>query len=190
MSRSTAPTELHTARLRLRQWERQDLPVLVAMGQDPRVMAHFPALLTASESERLWQRVHEGIAERGWGLWATERRDTGAVIGFVGITPPRHRTPYDPCIEIGWRLGAEHWGQGFATEGARAALRFGFQVLQLEQILAWTTLCNQRSQAVMERLGMERDAQTFEHPGVPVESHLREHCVYRLGAGEWRAQGG
>lgn len=184
---SATPIVLRTPRLLMRQWREEDLAVLIAMGEDPKVMAHYPATLTPAQSEAVWQRLFDGIAERGWGLWATERADTGELIGFVGITPPRHPTPYDPCVEIGWRLLPAHWGQGFATEAAQAALGFGFEALGLGEILAWTTLCNQRSQAVMERLAMTRDATTFEHPAIPVGSHLREHCVYRLSHSRWRA---
>ncbi|MEO0422722.1 MAG: GNAT family N-acetyltransferase [Pseudomonadota bacterium] len=183
---SATPIVLRTPRLLMRQWREEDLAVLIAMGESPKVMAHYPSTLTPVQCEAMWQRLYEGIAERGWGLWATERLDTGELIGFVGITPPRHRTPYDPCIEIGWRLLESHWRQGFATEAAQAALRFGFEELALGEILAWTSLGNQRSQAVMERLGMIRDETTFEHPALPPGSHLREHCVYRLSVARWR----
>ncbi|MEM9385555.1 MAG: GNAT family N-acetyltransferase [Pseudomonadota bacterium] len=188
---SPTPIVLRTPRLLMRQWREEDRAVVIAMGENQQVMAHYPSTLTPEQSRAVWQRLFDGIAARGWGLWATERVDTGELVGFVGITPPRHRTPYDPCIEIGWRLLPAHWGQGFATEAAQGALRFGFEELALEEILAWTTLGNKRSQAVMERLGMARDRQTFEHPAIPAGSPLREHCVYRLRASRWRnAQAG
>jgi RimJ/RimL family protein N-acetyltransferase len=90
-------------------------------------------------------------------------------------------------VEIGWRLAREAWGQGFATEGARAALAVGFEQLGQEEIVSFTALANQRSRAVMERLGMHEDAIPFEHPALPVGHPLRLHRLYRLSRTDWEA---
>jgi RimJ/RimL family protein N-acetyltransferase len=89
--------------------------------------------------------------------------------------------PFSPCTEVGWRLAFKHWGHGYATEAARAALRVGFDVLGLEEIVSFTTVANFRSRAVMERLGM-KESGFFEHPSVPVGNLLRKHCLYRVRA--------
>lgn len=103
----------------------------------------------------------------------------GSFIGFVGLNVPTAALPFSPCTEIGWRLGFDHWGHGFASEAAREALRVGFEVLGLEEIVSFTAIANRRSRAVMERIGMTQSSM-FEHPSVPIGSALRAHCLYRL----------
>ena len=91
-----------------------------------------------------------------------------------------------PCVELGYRLAFEHWGQGFATEGSRAALEFGFTAIGLQDIVAMTTVGNVRSRRVMERLGMTRRRDDdFDHPNIADGHPLRRHVLYRLTAREW-----
>jgi len=108
-------------------------------------------------------------------------------MGFVGLHVPVAELPFTPCVEIGWRLAVDYWGQGYATEAAQAALRLGFEDLALEEILSFTALSNQRSQALMQRLGMQRDPDDFEHPHVPVGHPVRWHCLYRLNRAQYQA---
>lgn len=171
--------EPETARLRLRQWSQADREPFAAMSADPRVMEYFPATLTREESDAMVTRCQTLIAERGWGFWATECKATGEFIGMVGLHVPSAALPFSPCVEVGWRLAAQRWGQGFATEAAREALRVGFEDLALQEIVAFTTLCNARSRAVMHRLGM-RDADRFENPSLPEGHPQRPHALYRL----------
>jgi len=182
--------ELETARLRLRQWHRSDHEPFAAMGMDARVMQYFPVPLTREASDALIERCQRLIEQRGWGLWAVETRgwmrNSRVFIGFVGLHIPVPELPPSPCVEVGWRLAYEHWGRGYATEAAAEALRFGFETLALPEIVSFTALGNRRSIAVMERLGMKRDAASFEHPSVPAGSVLREHCLYRLSAQQWK----
>ena len=172
--------DLSSPRLLLRPWRDSDRKPFAMMGQDPRVMRYFPAPLTRAQSDALIDRAMEGIRTRGYGFWAVERKDTEAFIGFVGLSVPSYGLPCGPCIEVGWRLHSDHWGQGFATEASRVALRFGFEKIQLEEIVSFTSLVNRASEAVMERLGMVRDAETFMHPKVDPQSELAEHVLYRL----------
>ncbi len=179
--------ELTTKRLLLRQWGDSDREPFAHMNADPRVMEFFPSLMTRQESNAFADRCQSLLLQRGWGLWAVERWDNGEFIGFVGLHVPTHDLPFNPCVEIGWRLAFAHWGQGFATEAAHSALALGFQRLELEEIVSFTSLKNLRSRAVMERLGM-RDAQApFDHPAVAQESGLRRHCLYRLSRQDWLA---
>ncbi len=180
-----APIEFETKRLLLRQWKASDRPAFAALNSDPIVMAHFPAPLTREESDAMadhWERL---IAERGWGAWAIEIKATGEFIGCVGLHIPRDDLPVSPCVEILWRLAQAHWRQGFATEAARGALHIGFEALRLPEIVSFTVPSNARSRAVMERLGMQMDTATFEHPGVPDGHVLRTHCNYRLSRDSW-----
>ena len=180
-------SRLESDRLRLRQWQAADLPAFAEMGADPVVMEHFPARLDRERSDALALRVKAMIDDRGWGVWALERKAGGEFIGFVGLNIPSDELPFSPCVEIAWRLAQGYWHQGYASEAARVALRFGFVELDLEEIVAFTSLGNLRSQAVMVRLGMRRSPENFQHPALPEGHPLREHCLYRLARGEWRA---
>lgn len=179
-------SELDTHRLKLRQWQQKDFASFAAMNADPQVMAHFPAPLDRAASDALAIRCQGLIEQRGWGFWAAEIKATGQFIGFVGLHTPIPELPFSPCVEIGWRLARPFWQQGYASEAARAVLCFGFNDLALDEIVAFTSVGNLRSQAVMERLGMHRAAENFQHPALPVAHPLREHCLYRLARSTWQ----
>ncbi|MET0067056.1 MAG: GNAT family N-acetyltransferase [Candidatus Thiodiazotropha sp.] len=178
--------EIETDRLLLRQWRDSDQPPFAELNADRRVMAWFPRPLNRSQSDQMAERCRDLIEARGWGLWAAELKTTGAFIGFVGLHRPIPQLPCAPCTEIGWRLAYEHWGQGLATEAAQAALQVGFMSLGYPEIVSFTALGNRRSRAVMERLGMCLQAETFAHPLVHRNSPLREHCLYRLTREQWQ----
>lgn len=162
-----ALVELETPRLLLRQWKAQDREPFAALNADPVVMTYFPATMTREKSDALTDYCERLISERGWGAWATEIKATGEFIGVVGLNVPRADLPVSPCVEILWRLAQPYWHKGFATEAARGALQVGFEVVRLPEIVSFTVPSNARSRAVMERLGMQMDPATFEHPGVP-----------------------
>jgi RimJ/RimL family protein N-acetyltransferase len=174
------PIELDTPRLRLRRWRDSDLAPFAALNADPVVMEFFPSALSRAESDAVAARIRGSFAERGWGLWAVEAPGVSPFIGFVGLDVPGPHIPVSPCVEIGWRIAAEHWGRGYASEAARAALAAGFERLGLHEIVSFTSVINRRSRAVMERIGMRSSGETFEHPNVPAGSPLRAHVVYRL----------
>ena len=171
--------ESSTDRLLLRQWRASDREPFAALNADPRVMEYFPSPLTREASDALADRFESFIETKGWGFWAVERKADGRFIGFVGLNVPDYPLPFSPCTEVGWRLAADCWGRGYATEAAREALRIGFEVLGLTEVVAFTAVMNRRSRAVMERLGMAQSG-FFEHPSVPAGSSLKEHCLYRL----------
>lgn len=178
--RSTALAELATERLRLRQWRETDRAPFAEMSADPVVMEFYPAPSTREESDAAIDRWRAQIADQGWSNWAVEIAQSREFIGFVGLTVPRRVLPFSPCVEIGWRLARPYWGQGYATEAARAALAFGFDELALDEIVSFTALVNRRSRAVMERIGMTNAGEDFEHPAVPEGHPLRPHCLYRI----------
>lgn len=183
------PAVILTPRLRLRQWTDADYPHFARMNADPRVMEHFPAPLEQAASDAFAARLRHEIVERGWGFWAVELREgEGAFIGFTGLRVPVVALPIGSCVEIGWRLSAEHWGKGYATEAANAALGHGFDQLGLDEIVSFTAMPNLRSQAVMQRLGMRHDGETFEHPAVAEGHRLRPHCLYRMDRDTWQAR--
>jgi RimJ/RimL family protein N-acetyltransferase len=175
---------IRTPRLLLRQWGAKDREPFAAMGRDPAVMEHFPALLTREESDAAADRVEAYIAQNGFGFWAVEIPGEASFAGFIGLKSPMFEAHFTPCIEIGWRLARPFWGRGFATEGAAAALEFGFQQLSLEEIVAFAVPANVRSLAVMRRVGMHF-SEEFDHPELPQDHRLRRHLLYRIGKSEW-----
>lgn len=174
------PIEVATDRLLLRQWRDSDREPFARLNADPLVMEHFPAPLTREESDRLVERIQSRFDTRGWSLWAVEVRSSAEFIGFIGLSAVAETMPFHPAVEVGWRLAAGSWGQGYATEGARAALDTGFERLGLAEIVSFTATGNRRSRAVMERLGMALEPAPFAHPGLPEGHRLREQCLYRI----------
>lgn len=171
--------ELETTRLLLRQWKDADYPAFARMSADAETMRYFPSVLTENESRAMADRCRALIEARGWGFWAAENKSSKEFIGWIGLHVPSAELPFAPCVEIGWRLARHAWGKGLATEGASAALDFAWHELGLSEVVAFTTLGNKRSERVMQRLGMVRDALTFEHPALPQGHPLREHVLYR-----------
>jgi RimJ/RimL family protein N-acetyltransferase len=111
--------------------------------------------------------------------------ETNEFIGFIGLNIPRADLPCSPCVEVLWRLARPYWGRGYATEAAVAALKVGFEQLNLQEILSFAVAGNHRSRAVMKKLNMIDTGETFEHFDVPESSHLREHCLYRISRVRW-----
>ena len=173
-------TVLETPRLLLRPWQESDREPLRRMNADPQVMEFFAAPLTPAETGAMIARMLAHFARHGFGFFAAELRATGEFIGFAGISHVPFEAHFTPCVEIGWRLAAAHWNQGFATEGARACLRYAFQDLALTEVVAFTVPANRRSRRVMEKLGMTHDpADDFDHPRLPEGHPLRPHVLYR-----------
>ena len=179
----TVAGELRTDRVILRRWTAADRAPFAALNRDPRVMEHFPAPLTAEQSHALADQIDAHFTRHPFGLWALEIPGRTSFAGFVGLAVPGFQAHFTPCVEIGWRVAAEHWGFGYATEAARAVLAFGFGHLRLGEIVSFTTAGNVRSRRVMERIGMTRSAaDDFDHPRLPAGHPLRRHVLYRCRA--------
>ena len=179
--RRNSVDDLKTERLTLRAWRVADREPFARMNADPRVMEFMPARLSREESNQLLDRIEKHWQQKGFGLYAAELGADHSFIGYLGLAVPSFQARFTPCVEIGWRLCAAHWGQGLATEGARAVVRHAFEVLQLDSLLSFTVPANARSRRVMEKLGMTRDpGDDFEHPNLPEGHALRRHMLYRL----------
>lgn len=175
------PQELRTDRLSLRRWRASDRVPFAQMNGDPRVMKFFPGLLSRQESDALVDRIEAHFQQHGFGLWAVEIPGVTPFAGFLGLSIPRFEALFTPCIEIGWRLDAAHWNRGYATEGARAALDFGFRWLPAQEIVSFTVPLNVRSRRVMEKLDMTHSpSDDFDHPLLAEGHPLRRHVLYRL----------
>lgn len=182
-----APVEIRTARTLLRQWKDSDIAAWVDMNADAQVRRHFPQVNTAVESLGELERIRGAIAQRGWGMWALEIPGVLPFAGFVGLNPPGFAAPWQPAVEIGWRLPVAAWGKGYATEAAEAVLYFAFEHLALPQVVALSVTTNAPSHAVMHRLGMSRwHGVEFDHPRAPTDWPLRRHIVHRITRTEWR----
>ena len=181
-----ASQSIRTERLSLRRWLEGDRRRFAEMNTDPRVMEYFPATICEDQSNDMVDRIEQHFAERGFGLWVVEINDDDLksnmpFAGFIGLSTPRFEAHFTPCIEIGWRLAAEHWGRGYATEGAMAVLDYAFKILQLDEVVAMTAVDNQRSRRVMEKIGMTWSPDDdFDHPMLEAGHRIRRHVLYRI----------
>jgi RimJ/RimL family protein N-acetyltransferase len=179
---------LRTERLILRPWTADDRAPFAAMNADPDVRRFFPTLQNRTESDRSADFLVAQFDRTPYGPWAVEIPGLVAFAGFVGPweTPPDVR-PHGR-VEIGWRLARACWGQGYATEAARAALDFAFRDGGLDELVAFVVPANRASRNVMDRIGLCEDpAASFDHPRVPEGHALRRHLLYRRARAEWTA---
>lgn len=165
-------------RLGFRKWLPSDAEPFASMNGDPVVMEFFPKMLTREESDAFIARIEASFAQYGYEFWAVEEKTSRNFIGFIGFAHPRFEAPFTPCIEIGWRLAKEFWNKGYATEGARACLEYGFNELGFTEVLSFTAVTNVRSERVMQKIGMEKIGE-FDHPSVDPASSLYRHVLYR-----------
>ncbi|MEM7361359.1 MAG: GNAT family N-acetyltransferase [Pseudomonadota bacterium] len=180
-------TQLSTERLLLRQWQLSDYQPFAELNASPRVMAHFPDTLSREQSDDSARRYTEFIAEHGWGFWATELKETGEFIGFIGINSPAIKLPFSPCIEIGWRLAEQYWGHGYATEGALASLEHAFTKVGTDEVVSMTTTTNHNSEKVMQRISMRNTNENFLYPTMDPAHRLAEHVLYKITREQWLA---
>jgi RimJ/RimL family protein N-acetyltransferase len=170
-----------TDRLAVRYWLESDRDPFAAMNADPRVRAHFPALLMRFQSDGALNRYAGAITDNGYGMWALEKRSDKRFIGFTGLQRIDFDAPIGGDIEIGWCLARSAWGQGFASEAAIVALGFAWARLDCPRIVAATVPGNARSIAVMERIGMVRRPELdFDHPEIAVGHPLRHNIVHAI----------
>ncbi|MDL2286723.1 GNAT family N-acetyltransferase [Desulfococcaceae bacterium OttesenSCG-928-F15] len=180
-------SELETSRLYLRGWKDEDYEPFYRMSMDPRVMEFLPAFQDKKACDSFFNHMRESLSEQGWGFWAMERKEDGVFMGIIGMHKPGPEFGVgEECVEMGWRLAPEFWGNGYVTEAAREILRFGFEELDFPEIVSFTALGNTRSLAVMARLGMERDDRVFDLLVFPEDSPHRPHCISRLSREKWR----
>jgi RimJ/RimL family protein N-acetyltransferase len=179
---------VETPRLKLRDWIDADAEPYAAINADPRVMEFFPAALTREQSDVQMAGIRAFMRDHGYGLYAAEEKATGRFIGFIGLSHPSFEAHFTPAVEIGWRLAREAWGEGYATEGARAVVAHAFGPLGLGALVSFTAEWNRPSRRVMEKIGMTHDpADDFQHPRLPTGHKLSRHVLYRLGREQWQA---
>ncbi|HVY20851.1 MAG TPA: GNAT family N-acetyltransferase [Bauldia sp.] len=184
----TPKVHIETERLKLRDWTDADREPFAALNADPRVMEFFPTRLDRGTSDALTATIRTNLTRDGYGLYATELKETGEFIGFVGLARPNFEARFMPAIEIGWRLSRRSWGQGLASEAAAAVRDHAFANLGLEALVSFTAEWNQPSRRVMEKIGMTHDpADDFIHPKLPAGHKLAPHVLYRISRRQWQA---
>ena len=181
--------KLITPRLLLRPWRKEDFEPFSKINADARVMKYFPCPLNREESDQLAIKLKARIEEKGWGIWAMNLIEPEQFIGALGLidlTKTSFPAPFTPAVELVWRLSFEHWEKGYETEGALAALQYGFKNLQFNEIVSFTAVQNESSRHVFEKVGMHHDPKDdFDHPMLPNESPFKRHILYRIMQKEW-----
>ncbi|WP_412755548.1 GNAT family N-acetyltransferase [Legionella longbeachae] len=177
---------LETERLFLRTFQEEDVESLIAINQDPKVMQFFPSIPTREETIAFIDRIISHQEEKNFSLYAAEIKNTGEMIGFVGLFTATFEAHFTPAIEIGWRISSKHWNQGYATEAAKAVLDYAFKTLGLDEIVSFTSTLNKPSIRVMRKIGLHTNSEDdFDNPKVPSGSPLVEHVLYRLKRSEY-----
>lgn len=169
---------IKTSRLGLRTWKRCDLKPFAKINGDPMVMRCYPNVLTREQSDNFVKRIIKQYQDYGFSVYAVDHLANQQFIGYIGFMRPKFESDFTPCIEIGWRLDANYWNKGLATEGALACLDYGFKVLDFKEIYSFTATTNKPSERVMQKIGLKKIG-TFEHPLLEKESPLRTHLLYK-----------
>jgi RimJ/RimL family protein N-acetyltransferase len=171
---------IKTSRLILRRWHEKDCIPFFEINQDDKVLEFLPGPMSEEQIHDFIHYQNLQLENRRYMLWAVELQKTGELIGFIGLNYFDKPAHFSPAVEIGWRLGSQHWGFGYATEGALASLNYGFNQLEINEIVAFTVPDNLRSRKVMEKIGMTQDIHgSFSHPKLPKEHRLSTHVLYR-----------
>lgn len=168
---------LETERLLLRRWKEEDLEPFARLNQDAEVMRYFPKTLDVAQTEELYEKIQAEFDECGYGLYAVEDKQSGSFMGFTGFHRASLEVGFCPCIEIGWRLDKPYWNKGYATEAAKACLKYGFDVLGFDRVYSFTAIENKPSQRVMQKIGLTVE-RYFDHPEIPEGHILRPHVCY------------
>ncbi|HAU4231562.1 TPA: GNAT family N-acetyltransferase [Legionella pneumophila] len=177
---------LETERLFLRTFQENDVESLIAISQDEKVMQFFPSIPTREEIIAFIDRIITHQEEKNFSLYAAEIKNTGEMIGFVGLFTATFQAHFTPAIEIGWRLSSKHWNQGYATEAAKAVLDYAFRKLDLDEVVSFTSALNKPSIRVMLKIGLHTNSEdNFDNPKVPSGNPLMGHVLYRLKRSEY-----
>ncbi len=175
-------TIIETERLILRTWQIEDIEPFALINKDPNVMKYMPSVLTNQESEEFIKKMVLHYNQHGFGPMALTLKNTGVLIGYLGLKNVEIESHFSPNIEIAWRIASEHWNKGYATEGAKACIDYGFHILGFfHEIVSFTVPANLASIKVMEKIGMTRDLKgDFAHPKLPLDHPLSKHVLYRI----------
>ncbi len=186
MTQQNTSIILETERLILRTWSEYDVDAYYQINQDEKVTEFLLIMPTIEQVKTFIHDMNKQYKELNYTLFATVEKSSNTLIGFIGLNPPKWESHFTPCVEIGWRLGSKYWGKGYATEGAKAVLAYGFEQCRLDEIVSFTVAENIRSKRVMEKLGLKHiNDDDFNHPLVPSDHKLLKHVLYRINRQEY-----
>lgn len=168
---------IETPRLILRNWQEDDLKPFRELNSDEEVMRYFPKTYSLEETDAFYRAIIKEFEEYNYGLYAVEIKESNEFIGFIGFHRATFEADFTPCIEIGWRLKRDAWGKGYATEGAKACLEYGFKNLNFKEVYSFTAKINKPSQNVMKKIGMHY-VKDFNHPKIDHNNKLCRHVLY------------
>lgn len=172
-----------TDRIIFRQWKDEDRQPFARMNGDPLVMQYLPRSLDEKASNHLVDKFQAHFDKYGYGLYALERKEDGAFMGFTGLNTVEFTAPFTspkkPATEIAWRLDYEYWGKGYGSEAAQAVLNHGLKKLKLPEIVAFTVFDNTRTIALIEKIGMHRvEGGDFRYPTLVKDHPLGSFVLY------------
>lgn len=171
-------------RLGFRNWNESDLPHFAELNSDTEVMEYFPNLLSFHETKEFIDRLQNHYTKYGFNYFATEIIETGELIGFIGLAYQDYPSRFTPAVDVGWRLKRSAWGNGFASEGAKRCLEFGFEELKLEKLISTCTERNKRSERVMNKIGMNKIG-FFKHPKLRDQPNYENCICYQITKKDW-----
>ena len=160
-------------------WSLDDLDDLFQLNSDEEVMEHFPKTLTKEETETYIIRMQNHYKKHGYNYYATEIKDSGELIGFIGLAYQDFESDFTPNVDIGWRLKKSAWGKGYATEGAKKCLDIAFNQLHINKVISTCTLGNKSSEKVMQKIGMKKISK-FEHPKLEEYPEMQPCLLYEI----------
>lgn len=163
-------------RLGFRNWVEEDFPTMASISGNPEVMEFFPAVATELQTIDFLKRMQQMCIDKGYCYFAVDELESSRLIGFIGLCDQTYESSFTPAVDIGWRLSPEFWGKGYATEGAKRCLDYGFRVIGLDRIISTAPSVNVRSVHVMEKIGMKLMG-SFDHPRLAEHPHLNP-CVW------------
>ena len=172
--------ELETEHLILRQWKEEDFFCYAKLTSSTEVMKYFPKTLTREQSNTAARKFMRLLVEKSWGFWAVEEKSSGKFIGYAGLHEPKTQFPFSPCVEIAWRMADKYWDNGYVLELGREILRCSFEVINLEEVVYFSSIHNIKGEEIAKALGMKKEEKNFNHPFVNLEHDLSEHYLYRI----------
>ena len=169
----------------LRQWKKNDYEPYAKLTSNMEVMRFFPSILTINESFLAIEKFKNLIDIRGWGFWAVELKSSNKFIGYAGLHSPKTQFPFSPCIEIGWRMENKYWENGYVLKIGIEILKHAFMVLDLKEVVYFSSLLNKEAIFVMKSLGMIDMDENFNHPSIHKGHKLEEQRLYKITKERW-----
>lgn len=166
-------------RLGFRNWTEDDRSKMGMINSDPKVMEHFPAIPTQEQTDKFIEQMKTQFLKHGFCYFAVDKLEDNKFIGFIGLSEKTFESDFTPCIDIGWRLAQSEWGKGFATEGAKKCLDFGFNKIGLDNIKSICPVTNDKSENVMKKIGMKK-VKNFNHPLLSEYKKLEKCVLYKI----------